>query len=354
MSDENNLLDGLAKDANDLHAEATHAVAEAHEALHDAAAHHGGKHVDHPPEPPTMLGIWYEQTKPAPGATPTASQKLAENLMLGPLEHKLPIINYAPWDGHFFLLIACLLTVLMSVLSTRQFRSNRANAMREPSRGQIFIEWVVESMDKFVCGVLGPVHGRKYLPFIGTLFVLILISNLMGMVPLMKPPTASLVITLSLALCTFIVVQYTALTKLGPGKLFMHLCGDPKDAIGYVLAPLFFVLEVIGVIAKPISLSLRLFGNMLGKDILLGAFTMMGIMLVAVVSKDLSHYVGAPLTIPFYFLGILLSAIQALVFSILSAIYILLMLPHEHHDHDDHGHGHDAPGHAPLEGAHAH
>jgi F-type H+-transporting ATPase subunit a len=136
--------------------------------------------------------------------------------------------------------------------------------------------------------------------------------------------------------------------------LFMHLCGDPKDAIGYVLAPLFFVLEVIGVIAKPISLSLRLFGNMLGKDILLGAFTMMGIMLVAVVSKDLSHYVGAPLTIPFYFLGILLSAIQALVFSILSAIYILLMLPHEHHDHDDHGHGHDAPGHAPLEGAHAH
>jgi F-type H+-transporting ATPase subunit a len=89
-------------------------------------------------------------------------------------------------------------------------------------------------------------------------------------------------------------------------------------------------------------------GNILGKDILLGAFLGMGISLTALAGID---FVGLPLTYPFYFLGLLLSTIQALVFSLLTMIYIMMVLPHDHdHDHDhghedDHGHGHTAAGH---------
>jgi len=344
MPENNQLPEGLKHDAEQLGHDLQGVAAEAEHAVGEAAHGHGEAHESHPPEPPTFISVWHE----------THPSELSKTLFVGNLDHPMPIFNKAPWGGHVFLLIAAVVTILIAMMSTRQFRSDKRASMKNPSRGQVFIEWVVDSMDKFVCGILGPVHGRAYLPFIGTLFVLILISNLLGMVPLMAPPTASYVVTLSLALCTFVYVQFTAFTKLGLGKFLFHLAGEPKDTIGYVLAPLFFVLEVIGVIAKPISLSLRLFGNMLGKDILLGAFTMMGIMLVGAVSKDLANYVGVPLTIPFYFLGILLSAIQALVFSILSAIYILLVLPHDHHGHDeDHGHGHDH-GHGAHGVAHAH
>src|SRR5690606_24744318 len=114
--------------------------------------------------------------------------------------------------------------------------------------------------------------------------------------------------------------------------------GSPKDAIGWFLSPLFLVLEMISdFLAKPLSLSLRLMGNILGKDILLGAFLGMGISLVGVISPELSGYFGIPLTIPFYFLGLLLSTIQALVFSLLTMIYITMVLPHDHdHAHADH------------------
>ena len=83
----------------------------------------------------------------------------------------------------------------------------------------------------------------------------------------------------------------------------------------------------IGELAKPFSLALRLFGNITGEDTLIAVFVVFG---VAILSFS---PVGLPLQIPFYFLGLLLSTIQALVFTLLSTIYILLMLPHEEHAH---------------------
>jgi F-type H+-transporting ATPase subunit a len=216
--------------------------------------------------------------------------------------------------------------------------------MRRPTRWQMLIEMVVGGFEGFCRGVLGDKHGRTYMPFIGTLFCLILISNLLGLIPLMRAPTASIVITFSLALCTFIVVQSTAWLKLGPLTYIHHLMGSPRDFLGWALSPLFLVLEVISdFVAKPMSLALRLFGNIFGKDILLGAFMVMGIQLVGVMAGPLGDYIGVPLTVPFYFLGLLLSAIQALVFALLSMIYIMLVLPHDHdHDHEhDHAEGHD-------------
>jgi F-type H+-transporting ATPase subunit a len=95
------------------------------------------------------------------------------------------------------------------------------------------------------------------------------------------------------------------------------------------MVPLMFPLHIIGELAKPMSLSLRLFGNITGEDTLIAVFVGMGI----AITPFISDFVGIPLQTPFYFLGILLSAVQALVFTLLSTIYILLMLPHEEHEH---------------------
>ena len=96
--------------------------------------------------------------------------------------------------------------------------------------------------------------------------------------------------------------------------------------ISWVLVPLNLPIHLIGELAKPLSLSLRLFGNITGEDVLIAAFTGVGIMAISFLKLP----VGIPLQLPFYFLGLLMSAIQALVFTSLSAIYIALMLPHEH------------------------
>ncbi|MDX2176170.1 MAG: F0F1 ATP synthase subunit A [Candidatus Sumerlaeia bacterium] len=349
-------LEGAAAQAEAAAGEALDAAHDAAAGHHDGVPTHGFKHVEHPPEPPTFIQLWVYSMKKDVADKPreefTATEKLAENLYYGPLDHKMPIINYAPWDAHLFLLIAAAVTVGLGHLFGKQFRSAKASAMRRPDRGQVFLEMVVGGMYKFTEGILGKKHAKEYFPFVGTLFVFIFVCNFLGLVPLMKPPTASLVITFSIALCTFFYVQYTAAFKMGYGKYLHHLAGEPSfsNPISLVLAPLFFVLETIGTLSKPVSLALRLFGNMLGKDILLGAFLGMGITLMSVVSHTLGEYVGVPLTFPFYFLGILLGAIQALVFTILSAIYILLVLPHEHHD--DHGHGHDGQGHGTHAAAH--
>ena len=88
--------------------------------------------------------------------------------------------------------------------------------------------------------------------------------------------------------------------------------------------PLLLPIHVVGEIAKPASLALRLFGNITGEDILVAAFVGLGLMVLS----GLHSPVGLPLNVPFILLGILLSTIQALVFTLLSTIYILLMLPH--------------------------
>lgn len=352
-----------------------------------------GRHVTHPPEPPHLIQIWYGKEqhglidqyvqqhpgterpevvenwlvsdghgefKAVEGQTPT----LAQALHYGRLEKPLPIVNYLPWENHVYLGLSMIILVGIFYAATGSFRRDRRLAMRQPTRGQVFIESLVGGIADFAKGVLGEENGRKYLPFLGTLFCLILVSNFMGLIPGLKPPTSSLIITGSLALCTFIVVQATAWIRLGPINYIHHLMGQPKDLMGWLLAPLFLILELISdFVSKPLSLALRLFGNMLGKEILFGAFMGMGIALVSAVSHllgtpDFGAYIGVPLTIPFYALGLLLSAIQALVFSLLSTIYIMLVLPHDHeHGHDDHHghahggdhhHGHAAPVHEPV------
>ena len=169
-----------------------------------------------------------------------------------------------------------------------------------PRRGQNVIEVVIQSLENFMVEITGP-EGKTFFPYIATIFFYILISNLIGLVPGFLSPTANVNTTLSLALCTFVLTHAIGIKYHG-AKYIKHFLGPML-----ILAPLMLVIEVIGHLARVMSLTMRLFGNIFGKEKLLGIlFGLAGMYL-------------APL--PVLFLGILVSFIQAVVFMLLSIMY---------------------------------
>ncbi len=178
-----------------------------------------------------------------------------------------------------------------------------------PKKGQNIFEVIVESLENFMVDITGP-EGKAFFPFIATIFLYILVSNLIGLAPGFFSPTASLNTTLALALCTFVYTHIIGVRFHGV-KYIKHFMGPV-----WWLAPLMFPIELIGHLARVMSLSIRLFGNIFGKETVLGIlFMLAGLYL-------------APL--PILFLGILVSFIQALVFTLLSIIYFVGAMEEAH------------------------
>lgn len=223
------------------------------------------------------------------------------------------------WENVIFALgSAVFLAALFSVAARR--------AELIPGGLQNFCEMAVENLDNFVTGILGD-RWRKFTPFIGTIFLYIFTMNFIGVIPFLKSPTSSFGITFPLGLTVFFYVQATGIRELGLWKYLDHLAGEPRNTVGFILIPLMLFLHVVGEFVKPLSLSLRLFGNIWGEDVLIAVFVGMG-------SKI---GIPVPLHFPFLFLATLTSFVQATVFCLLTTIYISLMLPHEHHEHEEHG-----------------
>ena len=262
---------------------------------------------------PTWMGPLLSVASASEGeAGPPKLPSLVE-LLFGPdsvAEHWVNVI-YAFAVGVF------LSFVCMRVYAKRQMI---------PGKLQNAVEMMVEGMYNFIESILGK-EAKRYVPYLGSLFFYILLMNWIGMIPLGHSPSTSLNITASLAILTFLYAQYTGISRLGLLGYLHHMAGSPADVISWCMVPLLFPLHIIGELAKPFSLALRLFGNITGEDTLVAVFVGLGIAILAF------SPVGVPLQLPFYFLGLLLSTIQALVFTLLSTIYILLMLPHEEHAH---------------------
>jgi len=243
----------------------------------------------------------------------------------GPEESARPtnVIDFLyAWRGNIFALVI-LIGISIVLL--------RGAARREmiPGPFQNGVEYVVESFYNFIRGILGE-NARDFVPFLGTLFLYIWMMNLSGLVPLWKAPTSLFETTLALALVVFVYVQSVGMRRLGFVGYLHHLIGAPRDVIGWAMVPLMLPLHVIEEIARPVSLSLRLFGNIMGEDVLIAVFTWLGVASLAAIHSP----IGIPLEFPFIFLGLLLSTIQALVFTLLTTIYISQMLPHEGaHEH---------------------
>ena len=248
---------------------------------------------------------------------------------IGPLKDNETFAHYSHiYENFFFAALAGLLLVFLA-------RKVYANRQMLPGRLQSAFEILVEQMLSITVTMMGERDGKKYAPLILTVFSYILFMNYMALVPLGKSPTATLINNASIAICVFLYVQYTGLRRNGLGGYLHHLAGSPKDAIGWGMSVLMFPLEVLGEFIKPVSLSLRLFGNIFGEDTLLAVFAVLGVVVVGLFPGGGSSWVGVPLHLPFLFLSLLLGMIQALVFSLLTTVYISLMLPHgERHDEE--------------------
>ena len=209
-----------------------------------------------------------------------------------------------------------------------------------PQRRQNFAEWIVEWFESAFISDLGP-QTRHFLPFLGTLFLYILALNWAVLLPGLKSPTGGLildgsailsggfVITAALAVSVFGYVQYTAIRTQGVVRYLHHLMGSPMTAGEWVLCLMTLapVTHILGELVRPISLALRLFGNVTGDDILLGVFFVLGVLALQATHLPICvplHLLIVPLVLLFGF-------VQAMIFTWLTSAYLKLALPHEEH-----------------------
>lgn len=221
---------------------------------------------------------------------------------------------------HYEILFFALLMALILIVCALVLYKKRQLI---PGPFQNFVEMLFEWLYDMVYSMLGDETDR-YIPFLSTLFVYIWFMNLMGLIPFLSSPTSAINATAALAITVFLYVQFTALTRLGPLKYLHHLAGEPTSGVTWALSVINLPLHIIGEFVKPMSLALRLFGNILGEDILIAAMLVLGIMFLGIFGSP----IGFPFQIPFYFLAMLTSTIQALVFTMLSTSYIMMVVPH--------------------------
>jgi F-type H+-transporting ATPase subunit a len=249
------------------------------------------------------------------------------------IEH--PPIFHLPWVWDHVLYTWVVMAILIGVAwaATR-------NMSLVPRGTQNFVEVVLEQFIQMIDDVIGP-EGRPYLPLIGTLGLFILVSNLMGLVPGLIAPTGNLMTNAACAIIVFCSYHYIGIRKQGLGHYLKHFMG-PVPA----LAPLMIPIETISHLARPLSLTLRLFGNIFGGHVLLAIiFLLMGFdgligwalsgSGAGLVIGGIGGLITAVFTIGFlYPLKILVSFLQAFIFMMLTMLYIAGAL--EGAEHDEH------------------
>lgn len=192
-------------------------------------------------------------------------------------------------------IILALLTVISLIV--------KASLKERPGKFQNMIETGVEYLDKFFTDNLGREKARKYFVFLATLFTFIIFCNYSGLIPgvgitpYVKAPTASLSVTAGLGIMTFVFLQYAGL-KMGAKHYFKRF-----------VTPMFFMLPLLLLdeFIKPASLALRLYGNVFGEE---------------TVMEELYHLIPIGVPVVMMVLSILFCALQALVFSMLTSIYL--------------------------------
>ncbi len=211
--------------------------------------------------------------------------KLFELIGLGHFAHAYPHVLYS-W-------FAILLLIIFAVLATRKIEMI-------PSKGQNFFEILISSIEEFMVDITGE-EGRWFLPFTATIFIYIAFCNLIALIPGFFPPTASINTTVACALPVFVFTHYIGVKYHGI-KYIKHFLGPV-----WWLTPIMLPIEIIGHLARVLSLSFRLFGNMTGHELVLAILFM------------LAGAFFAPL--PIMAMGIFVAFVQAFVFFLLSVMY---------------------------------
>lgn len=164
-------------------------------------------------------------------------------------------------------------------------------------------------------------HGKFYTPYFLTLFFFLLTCNLLGLVPYAKAVTANISVTATLAICTFLLIQFAGVKEQGLGSYIIHIV---PGGVPWWLWPVLFVIEVFGMFAKCISLCIRLFANMLAGHVVSLSFLFL-IFIFAEMNKAVGFAVSPAsvgLALFIYTMDVLVSFLQAYIFTFLTALFV--------------------------------
>ena len=210
--------------------------------------------------------------------------------------------------------LGALFTLILLTLLGLAYKK-RVSSLGDVAPAQGFsVRGIVETLMGFVHdlgkGIIGDIQVRPFLPTLAALFLFILVSNLSGLVPGFTPATESLNTNLVLGLFIFVVFNIAGIKEHG-------IIGYLKTFAGPIamMAPFIFLIEMIGAFARPVSLALRLYGNIFGDHLVLSVFTGL-------------TYLILPAFLLFF--GLLVACLQSFVFTLLSSIYISLAVSHDH------------------------
>jgi len=232
--------------------------------------------------------------------------------------------------------------LIMLILAGLTFVASR-NLQLVPRGLQNFLEVVLEQFQQMIDDVMGH-EGRRYLPLIATLGLFILMGNLLGLVPGLVGVTGNLNTNAACAIVVFVAYHWIGARKQGLVPYLKHFAGP----VPLALKPLMFVIEIISHLARPLSLTLRLFGNIVGGHILLAViFLLMGLdgligwALSGSVPGAIIGGIGGIVTIAFtvgflYPLKILVAFLQAFIFVMLTMLYISGAIEESEHHSEQH------------------
>ena len=233
-------------------------------------------------------------------------------------EHGIVIPNYLV----MVMLIVAALTVLSLIIRSRL-------SVENPGRLQIVFEDGITALLNLLEEWIGP-KGRNFLPLIGTFGIFILCGNYMGLVPGLMAPTSNINVTVGCAVTTWVFYHYQGFRKQGVVSYLKHFAAPP--GVPLWIAPIMLPIELISHSSRLLSLSVRLFGNIFGEE-----------MVIVILSGIIPFIVPLPMM----FLGLVTGGLQAFIFVLLSIIYLQAAVAVEH-EHDAHGHDAPAGNHAPA------
>jgi F-type H+-transporting ATPase subunit a len=192
-------------------------------------------------------------------------------------------------------------------------------SVERPGRLQILIEDGLSLMQSMINDYVGH-KGPRYLAIVTTMFVFILTGNLMGLVPGLKSPTGNINVTLGCALTVAVYYHVEGIKEQGLGSYLKHFAAPPGAPL--FIAPIMLPIEIISHLSRVLSLSLRLFGNIFGEE------------LVILILFSIIPFL---VPVPMMFLGIITASLQAFIFVLLTTIYLggAVATEHEHHEHGE-------------------
>ncbi len=235
--------------------------------------------------------------------------------------------NAIPWYTIMFV-IACILTMFVIWIFKGKLSED------DPKSGQLTLEAGFLALKDMIVSVVGE-HGYKYFPVVATFAVLVLISNLMGLVPLFMSPTANVNVTFALGITSFVYYNYVGIKENGLINHLAHFAGPKLPLLmALIITPLIFAIELVSNMIRPITLGVRLFANMFADEQVSGQ--------ISNLAPPYTQFLLPVLLMP---LAVFVAFVQTLVFTLLSMIY-LSEVSHAPHDHAHGGEHSEATGEA--------